>query len=138
MASGVTARAGAAESDSLLRLALQINGVFSVVSGVACVAGAGWLAEQLGVGEPLVIAGLGLVIVAFAGLVLFMTTRRPLQRGFGLLIFTMDALWVVASLVLLFGNLLPLTDAGRWVVVAVTLVVAVIADLEFLGQRKMR
>ena len=53
-------------------------------------------------------------------------------------IIVLDVLWVVASAVLLFSHVVPLTTAGKWMVGILADVVALFAIFEYVGLRKLR
>jgi hypothetical protein len=79
---------------------------------------------------------LALVILAFA-LFVFLTLRSvPMNRGQATLILIGDIVWVVASAVILLGDLFSLTAGGRLAVLIVGLIVADFALFEWLGLRR--
>jgi hypothetical protein len=120
----------------LLRRTLLVNGVFSAVSGAAILSVSEQVAAFLGVPAPAAMVVLALVILAFA-LFVFLTLRSvPMNRGQATLILIGDIVWVVASAVILLGDLFSLTAGGRLAVLIVGLIVADFALFEWLGLRR--
>ena len=123
---------------NLLRHALQGNGIFSGVSGLAFILAAKPIAAFLGLDAPLVLAGLGVGLVLYAAGLFREGAREPLNRQFAVVAILLDLAWVVGSAVLLLTNWLPFTTAGSWAVAIVADVVAVFAILQFIGLRRLR
>lgn len=126
--------------DRILRLALLGNAVFSTVSGLACLALRDWLASRTGLGAG-EISSLGIVLLVFAALLVFLETRRDLRRPWiratVLVVAGLDVLWVAASAVAIFGPS-PLTNTGRWLAGVVALVVADFAFFQLYGWWRLR
>jgi len=131
-------------NDRLLRRTLWGNAVFSVISGAVLVACATPFSSWATQG-PVSVAGLDLAVVfelLGLGVVLFgvicgwAASRETLPEGWARVIFAADIVWVVASAVVL---MLPAswTTAGIAGIVAVALIVADIAILEYLGLRRL-
>lgn len=122
----------------LLRRALLANAIFSELSGLAFLIGAGPLAALIGLGAawPLMVLGAG--VLFFGILVFFEARREPLHIGRARAILALDIAWVLASGALLLLNPLGLTSAGWWLVAGIADVVAVLAVLEYLGLRRLR
>lgn len=133
-----------ASTDRLLRRTLWGNAVFSVVSGAVLVAFATPFAASA-TRAPLSVAGLDLAVVfelLGVGVVLFgavcgwAASRETVPRSWARLIFAADIVWVAASVLVL---ALPAswTTAGTAGIVAVALIVADLAILEYLGLRRL-
>lgn len=131
-------------SDRLLRRTLWANAVFSVISGAVLVAFAGPFAA-LATDAPLSVGGLelatvfellGLGVVAFGAIAGWAASRETLPRTWAQVIFVADVAWVAGSalVLLLPGSWSTLGIAG---IVAVALIVADIAVLEYLGLRRL-
>jgi ABC-type sugar transport system permease subunit len=133
-----------ASSDRLLRRALWVNAVFSVVSGAVGVAFAtpfaAWATHA-----PLSVAGLDLAVVfelLGTGVVLFgaicgwAASRETVPQGWARVILVADIAWVAASALVLVLPA-PWTTAGIAGIVVVALIVADIAILEYLGLRRL-
>lgn len=134
-----------AQSDRLLRTTLNINAVFTALSGFALVLFAAPLARLLT--PATAVAGLPvdtILMLLGAGLVLFGLAAGWIARGVPIsmplarAIFWADVAWVA-------GTVLLLLAAGSWfslggliAVIAVGLVVADFATFEYLGLRRLR
>ncbi len=122
-----------------LRNALRLNASFSLVSGIAMVAGAEWLVTILGLDSDrawtLRVIGLGLLV--FAGYLLFESAapRKRLLTS-AILISIADAVWVLGSLVLVLFN--TFSPAGVVIVGAVALVVANFAVMQLRARRRCK
>lgn len=127
-----------AQPSHLLRRALRGNGIFCFLSGLALTFGATPIASLMGIADAsLILAIMGIVILGLAVLLWVATARPVVDRGFGLIIFVMDAAWVVASVVVLVTDAFSLTTEGRWMVLIAADIVAVFAILEFIGLRRL-
>jgi hypothetical protein len=122
---------------SLLRNVLRADGSISLVAGIAAVIGAAWLAPEFGV--PVVVIGVSAIVHAIYGAaLLYLSGRELIQRRMVWMAIGLDVLWVVAAVILLVDNPLPLTSLARWLVAAGAVGVAVIADLKWFGLRQLR
>jgi hypothetical protein len=125
-------------NSSTLRKALRANAIFSTISGIGFVLLSGPIADFLGLpGSSAAILILGIVIVAFAAGLFFITSREEIDRREALAVFVMDVAWVVISAVILLTGALSLTPAGSWAVLIVADMVAVFAIWEFVGIRRL-
>lgn len=133
-----------ASTDRLLRRTLWGNAVFSIVSGAVLAIFAGPFAEiaahapvtVLGLDLAIVFELLGVGVIAFGALCAWVATRETLPQAWARVIFAADLAWVAASVLVL---ALPATwtMAGFIGIVAVALIVADIAILEYLGLRRL-
>lgn len=127
-----------AHPSDLLRKALRGNSIFSIISGLAFTFGAAPIASFLGITDAsLVIAIMGVGIVGFAAFLWTITTKPVLNRQIAVIVFIMDAVWVVASLIILVTDAFSLSTGGRWAILIVSDIVTVFAILEFVGLRRL-
>ena len=120
----------------LLRRTLQANGIFSSLSGVILIAGASPITAFLGLKMPIVLIVVGIVTLLYA-VSLFLTAARPsIDHRSGMMYALLDSAWVIASLVILVTGWVPLTTEGKWAVGLVAVIVAIFAELEYLGSRR--
>jgi hypothetical protein len=98
-----------------LRRAIQADGAFSALSGVACIADAGWLAAQLGVPNVAMYV-LGVVLLGYAVFLFAVAAREPISRRAVTAALALDGVWVLDSIVLLASGWLTLTTAGWWAI----------------------
>ncbi|WP_119300418.1 hypothetical protein [Dongia deserti] len=120
---------------SLLRLALLADAIASGAMGVLLAAAAAPLADWLGL--PLVLLRLvGLILIPYAGLLAYLGTRQATSRLPAQLIVAGNVLWVAGSILLLVTDLFSPTTLGMAFVIAQALVVAILAEAQFIGLRR--
>lgn len=120
---------------SLLRNALLADALLSGTTALLLVFAAGPLSTLLGLSAGL-LRGSGLFILPFAALAAAMRYRTRLARTPVFILVVGNALWAVDSvLVLLLGWLEP-TALGEVFVVGQAIIVAVLAELQFIGLRR--
>lgn len=119
-----------------VRNVLRANALFSWVSGTAVALSSAWLGRQLGDAPTIVVAGVGLGVVAFGVVVLAVSRSdvRSLWRG-GRLIAAADVVWVVVSAVALVVG--ELTTSGAVAVAAVAAGVGALAVGEIVTLRQL-
>jgi hypothetical protein len=110
---------------------LELNAVSTAACAVGMFATRGILHPLFGLDAPILLDLLAVGLLAYAGALAFAAQRQPVSRQ-ALMFFTVaDAIWVVASaivLVLFWSQLAPI---ARVLVIAVALVVEVFATLQF-------
>ena len=119
----------------LLRQALLADAVTSAACAALLVGGAGVLDDLLGLPAAL-LAGAGLVLVPFAGLVAWLGTRARLPRMAVLAVIGLNALWALDSVLLLVSGWVAPNAAGLAFVIAQAVVVAMYAELQVMGLRR--
>jgi hypothetical protein len=126
------------QSTAILRRALAADGVVSGASGIVVVLAARPLAAWLGVNSAAGLAIVGVVMLVYAASLLYAVPRERLHRGFALAAGILNSVWVAASAALLMSNWLPLTPAGKSMVMIAADVVAVFAVWQFFGLWRTR
>jgi hypothetical protein len=121
----------------LLRRSLVLNACFSTLTGLTLLLARGPLARLLGVETPSLLAGVGIVLLAFAGHLLW-ASRRAIPPAEVLYFVVSDALWVVGTAVLLFGFPGALSAAGRAAAAVVALLVGLLAVAQLRGWGEAR
>ncbi|MDX1578748.1 MAG: hypothetical protein R3266_09685 [Gemmatimonadota bacterium] len=121
-----------------LRRALVANAWFSGASGLALLFGAGPVAAWMGVSSAALLRGLGLALALFAAGLAWIARSEPLPRSLAVGATLSDVAWVVGSAVLVLGFPEVLTEAGRWTVVLVAVVVAALGGAQAAGLRRTR
>lgn len=117
---------------------LQTDGLFCTLTGLLGTLGAEPISTFMGLksSAPLFILG---VIVLVYGLALFAyTTYRNYDSRLAWLVIDMNALWVVASIVLLVADPLGLSTEGRWTVLIMADLVGALGIWQFLSLRRAR
>lgn len=119
-----------------LRLALRLDAAASGALGVLGVAAAPALADLLGPPVP-VLLGVGAFLVVFAAGLLVLATRPVPPPSAVRTVVLGNAAWVVASVVATVAAWDALTALGVAVVLAQAAAVAVFADLQRRGLRRV-
>lgn len=122
---------------TLLRRALLANACFSALSGLGLALAYEPLARWLGVGDPATLAWTALVLLAFAGHLVW-ASRRRIHVFEALYFVASDALWVVGTAVLVLAYPSHLSSAGRWTAMAVAVVVGGLALAQLIGLSQAR
>jgi hypothetical protein len=131
-----TSTLSAGSPSPLLRRALLLDAAVTGGSGLLAVVAAGLLAPLMGLASPLILVVLGVVFVGYAWRIYRFATARPIPRSGAIAAVILNTLWVLGSASLLVTGWVPLTLAGRWIVVVVADIVGLFAILQFLGLRQ--
>ena len=118
-----------------LRRVLLADAVTSGATGLLMMLGASLLAELLGMPAALLDYA-GLVLLPFAALVAYLATRESLWRPAVWAVIACNALWAADSVLLLLTGWIEANKLGVAFVIAQALVVAVFAELEYVGLRR--
>jgi len=125
------------QNDNLLRNALRGNGVFSAVTGLIATFAGGQIATWMGVGSTPLYTLLGVMLISYAGMLFFYTSRETVDTQFAWLAVIADGLWVVGSAVILVFGLFELSNTGQWVVLVIADIVLVFAIAQYMGLRRL-
>jgi hypothetical protein len=124
-----------AQSSTFLRRALVLDAVASGATALLVIATAGVIDGLLGLPVAL-LRGAGLVLVPYVALVAFVATRRRIEPAAVWLIIACNALWALASFVLLLSGELAPTGLGIAFVAAQAIIVALLGELQYMGLRR--
>lgn len=138
MATQVTNQNAQTAKSSTLQRVLRGNAIFSGISSIVFIIGSAPLASFMGVPDATYLVVVGLSLLIFSAGLLTIAARPSIDRRLALAIAIADTGWVAASALVLIANLLPLSEAGRWVVALLAEVVAVFAMLQFYTLWKTR
>lgn len=119
----------------LLRQALLADAVTTGACAALMIVGAGALEGLLGLPAAL-LRGAGLVLVPFVALVAALGLRERVSRLGVMAVIGSNALWTVDSILLLLSGWVAPTAAGTAFVLAQAAVVAILAELQFVGLRR--
>ena len=125
------------QNTSFVRRALQADGLFCTASGAFSVLASAPITTLFGLPTtlPIMLLGVGLFVY---GIALFaLATYRPVDRRFAQTILALNIAWLVGSAFVLITGVPALTDAGKWAVLIVADIVAVLAALQYVGLRRM-
>jgi hypothetical protein len=124
--------------ERLLRRAMRANAGFSGISGLVSLLGATVLATFTGIPLVTVFRVLGVVLILYALDLFWITSREKINVGFGITAVILDIAWVIASAILLLGDFIPLTIAGKWVILLLAEVVSIFAFVQGYAVWKIR
>ena len=120
-----------------LRRLLQLDAALCLASGAALALFAAPLAGLTGVPAAALLP-VGLFLLAWGAWVGYVGGRPATSRRATQVVIGVNFAWVLGSLLLLFGALLPLTTLGWWLVAAQALVVDLFAVAQWLALRRGR
>jgi hypothetical protein len=119
----------------LLRQALLADAVTTAACAALMIAGAGFLEGLLGLPATLLRAA-GLLLIPFVAYVVMLGFRERVSRGAVWSVIGLNAVWVVDSVLLLVSGYVTPTGSGIAFVLAQAAVVAMYAELQFMGLRR--
>jgi hypothetical protein len=122
-------------SNSFLRTVLLADAIASGATGLLMIAGAGLLEGLLGLPVALMREA-GLVLIPYVAFVAWIGTREAISRSSVQAIIAINVLWAAASIGLLVSGWVAPTMLGTAFVIAQGAVVAVLAELQFVGLRR--
>jgi hypothetical protein len=120
----------------LLRRLLLADAAISGGAGLAMLLGADALGELLGL-SPALLRWVGLVLLPFAALVAYLATRVRITPAATLGVVAANLLWAVCSLLLLVIGWVEPTAVGYVFIVGQALAVALCAEVQYVGLRKI-
>jgi hypothetical protein len=116
--------------ERLLRRALRANAGFSGISGIIALFGANFLSSFIGISEPMVFRVLGVGLILYAADLLWVASREKINPALGITAVILDVVWVIGSIILVFGSFIPLTTAGKWTILLLAEVVSIFAIVQ--------
>jgi hypothetical protein len=119
----------------LLRKALLADALLSGITGIALALLAGSAATPLGLAAGL-LRWSGIILIPCAALVARLGTRERIQRPLALVVVACNAVWALDSVLLLVAGWIEPTRLGEVFVLGQAVVVAVLAELQFIGLRR--
>ena len=122
--------------NTFLRYALIADAVASGFTGLLMIAGADLLTGLLGL-PAVLMREAGLLLIPYVVFVAFVGTRETISRPAVRAIIALNVLWVAGSAVLLVGGWVTPTALGYAFVSAQAAAVAVFAELQFIGLRRI-
>jgi hypothetical protein len=133
--SALTAPAVSTRPDAFLRLAMRADAVIVGVIGVALLAGANWAADITGL--PVAVEhGVGVFSVVYGVVVLALAALDRVRPGGIATVVANLVCTVIAAAVILTG-MFPLTGIGVAAVVVTGLYTLVMAELQYVGLRRL-
>ena len=123
-------------ASTFLRRVLGVDAVLSTAMGAAMIFAATPLSSLLSLPVPL-LAWAGVSLLPFAAFVGWLATRELPPRAGVWIVIACNAIWAIDSLLLLTSGWVEPNLLGKAFVVFQALVVAVLAELEFFGLRRV-
>lgn len=123
------------QSSTFLRRALLLDAAASGATALLIIAAAGLLEGSLGLPAAL-LRGAGLVLVPYVAFVIHTGTRQTIARPAVWAIVVANALWAIASALLLVSGMVAPTALGYAFVIGQALVVALLGELQYMGLRR--
>ena len=118
-----------------LRRALLADASLTGVSGIGLLLAAAPLSILFGISSAMLLAAAA-IFIPFAALVGWLGTGRRVHRPLVFAAIVLNALWAVDSVLLLFTRWVQPTPFGEFFVIAQAVLVAILAELEFIGLRR--
>jgi hypothetical protein len=118
-----------------LETVLRLDALTCFGSGVASIALGPMLSGTLGL-SPGLLSGSGIALLAVGAFILFAAAKTPGLRWPVWAVVLGNAGWVLASVLLLVSGVEQPTSFGTAYVIAQAVVVAILAELEYVGLRK--
>ncbi|KAA0080625.1 hypothetical protein CIW52_23815 [Mycolicibacterium sp. P9-64] len=122
--------------DSFLRLALRIDAIGSGLAGVAGLAFASQIAHLSGTTTSFEYT-LGALFVAYSAALLVLS-RRPSVRQLGRVCAIGNLVFTAAAVIAVLAGVFPLTTAGIVGFIGSGVFTLVMADLQYLGLRRLK
>ena len=122
---------------SFLTTILRADGIFALVSAVVGILASGPVAALIGLETPVVLVGLGFVLLVYGAMLLFFAGREPVNRRVTQIAIVLNMLWVVDSYAGLFFGIFPINTAGKWAIAFIAEVVLIFGILEIVGLRRL-
>ena len=121
---------------SLARALLVVNGAIDALSGVLMFVAAGLIASFLGIGNPLIVEAVGVVLALF-GAGVFWFSLRTVSRWLVLAVAAINVMWAVDIAIVLLAGIPTLSEGGRWAVGIVAVIDALLAAAQLYALRKI-
>jgi len=125
------------DGSTLLRKAFKANAAFSALSAVVLFAGDGFVAALLGAYDALgAIHFVGWNLVAFAGVVFWLSRSDAIVPGAAVAVIAADVLWVLGSWIAI--GVGATSGQGTWAVAIVADLVLILAVVQAVGLQRLR
>jgi hypothetical protein len=124
--------------NSKLHIAMRSNALFCDVSGLVLLLFAKPLAAFLGLSNPTILAGIGIVLFVWAALLFWGSVQDEVPRWLAWLAIDGDLAWVVGSAIVILSPAIQLTTAGNWAVAVTADLVLVFAIWQFFALRSVQ
>ena len=121
----------------LIQRALWLDGLVSLLAGLACLPASAWLAAQFGIGSGPVLA-LAVFMAGYGALMLWLAPRSGNGQRWPWGIVIGNGLWVVASVALALSSWITPTAVGLALLLGQAAIVLGLTELQYFGQRRVQ
>ena len=118
-----------------LRIALLADAIASGATGLQMIFLSGTLASLLNLSQDLLL-GAGVILLPYAAFVGYLSRRETLPRWIIFAVIGCNVLWAADSLLLAFSGRITPNALGYAFIIFQALIVAVFAELQYIGLRK--
>lgn len=125
------------QPSALFRFALRLDGAFSLLAGLATLAGAGLVAQLLGLSAAATL-GLGLFMAGYGSLLLWLGVQHRVWAVLPPLLSYGNGAWALLSVMATALGWLGVGLAGQGVMIGQAVLVGIFAVLQGLGGRQSR
>lgn len=125
-----------ATKDAFLRFAMRLDAVLTGLVGIVGLAVAPWLAELSGT-TPAIEYSMAAFFVVY-GAVVFGLSRLASVRGAGIGVMVANVVYTAAAIAVVLAGVVPLTTMGVALTLGSGVYTLVMADLQYVGVRRMR
>jgi hypothetical protein len=122
--------------DLFLRRVLLADAAISAVSGLVMLADADWLAG-LTLLPAVLLREAGIILLPFAAAVAWLANRADIWRPGIFAVIACNIAWAAASILLLVGGFVAPALIGQVMVIVQAVAVAILAEAEYLGLRRL-
>ena len=122
----------------LLRRVLLGNAAFSTTTGVICLLDGAALTQIFNIPDPLLLPGLGVQLLVFASVIVWIATRQKVSVALAWTIIALDFGWVAGSAALLPFVSDILTTAGTTAMIVIAAGVGAFAAGQIAGVRQLQ
>lgn len=124
-----------ASSPAFLRMTLLLDAIASGGTALLVLVATGLLADLLAIPAAL-LRGAGLVLIPYVAFVAYLGLREQAPRPAVWAVIVANALWAVASLLLLVSGWIAPTALGYAFIIAQALIVALFGELQYVALRR--
>ena len=133
--SAITAPATSTRSDAFLRLVMRVDAIIVGLAGVGLLAATGWFADLSGLPRAVEL-GVGIFSVSYGAVVLVLAALQRVRPG-GIATVVANAICTVLAVGVVVAGVFPLTGLGIALVLGVGLYTLAMAELQWVGVRRI-
>jgi hypothetical protein len=122
---------------SLLKNALFVDSAVSFITGIAFLLFSKAITGFLGMSTAWIIPVVGVVALIYSVEIFLAARAEPVNTGIAKVAVYGNLVWVLASAVLIFANVVSFTTAGKWVIAISADIVLVLAIAQYMGMKRL-